>query len=287
MGRLSAAAPSMGKGWPAASPRSTVDRHFVSDSVQSLPPVRVCTPPARGEGAILRGNYTSSSSEVSLERTPRDFAAYGSGRYALPRPLPHWHSAPAEDPGHLRATGSDAQHAQVLLGWQCCVSHVPVVLCQVQFRTQLSRCRHLTLIAQSDQWSIMLQGGHSRSGLADFQTPQLTPRSSCPSASTAAASCPQCPDSEARLAAARDAVVDLMQVGSSPLPTAALSCCVVATEVAFSLSSLFPCSRCSSTATMLSWSHQRMSFSINFHSALQRMSFICLSFIDFCVCCSG
>lgn len=114
----------MGKGWLGTSPQSMADRQFVSDSVQSLPPVRVCTPPARGEGAILRGNYTSSSSEVSLERTPRDYALYGAGRYAAPRPLPHWHSAPAEDPGHLRAAAGEAQHTQVLLWSDCWASNV-------------------------------------------------------------------------------------------------------------------------------------------------------------------
>lgn len=157
----------MGKGWPEHSPRSTAERHFASESVQSLPPVRVCTPPARGEGAVPRATYTSSSSEVSLERTPRAHAQHGPGRGAAQRPLQHWRSSPAgHDPGHLRLTGIDGQHAQ---------------------------------------------GGFSCGGSMDFRTPQRTPRDSCHLASPAPAMCPQCPDSEARLAAARNAVVDLMQ----------------------------------------------------------------------------
>jgi hypothetical protein len=105
----------MGKGWAAASPRSTADRHFMLEPGQSLPPVRVCTPPARGEGAMLRGNYTSSSSEVSLDRTPLyQAAAPGPCHHAAAaQRLMHWHSAPAEDPGHLRPAESGAQTAQV------------------------------------------------------------------------------------------------------------------------------------------------------------------------------
>lgn len=112
----------MDKGWPEHSPRSTAERHFASESVQSLPPVRVCTPPARGEGAVPRATYTSSSSEVSLERTPRAHAQHVPGRGAAQRPLQHWHSSPAgNDPGHLRLTGIDGQHAQVL--------GVPAIMC--------------------------------------------------------------------------------------------------------------------------------------------------------------
>ena len=105
----------MGKGWAEASPRSAADRHFMLEPMHSLPPVRVCTPPARGEGAMLRGNYTSSSSEVSLDRTPLYHAAAPGPGYpaTAAQQLMHLHSAPAEDPGHLRPADSDAQQAQV------------------------------------------------------------------------------------------------------------------------------------------------------------------------------
>lgn len=60
----------------------------------------------------------------------------------------------------------------------------------------------------------LVQAGH----LGCASTPQHTPRSTlCSDGSAAAACCPLCPDSEARLAAARDAVVDLMQVSRIPL----------------------------------------------------------------------
>lgn len=103
----------MAKGSHHSSPRSTADRYLTSESAQSLPPVRVCTPPAHGEGSILRAIYTSSSSDAS-DRTPprRQRAATGDGSLEH-ETLPHWHSLPADNGAAADDFAGEASHEQV------------------------------------------------------------------------------------------------------------------------------------------------------------------------------
>mmetsp|Transcript_4833 Transcript_4833/g.13899 ORF Transcript_4833/g.13899 Transcript_4833/m.13899 type:complete len:722 (+) Transcript_4833:254-2419(+) len=182
-------------------------------SVQSL---RVSTPPAPGDIAAFRGSFSSTSGSDASQQPEREqchrrhsachrhdscrgephassYATCSGSSRSSNRSRSPWSKSRTQ---RLRATFNEP-HSELKLSHQ-----------EQDLRPCYSMSDASAQRSQQGGWSGV--GGSSGAAAHGLSGCTARPSSVCVARPSSAASCIQCPDSEAKLAAARDAVVDLL-----------------------------------------------------------------------------